>query len=57
VKSVCVFLSSSAGLPAHTAVMRVLASEMHRRGLTLLYGGAHRGLMGVLADAHLSGGG
>ena len=56
-KSVCVFLSSSAGLPAHIAVMRELAAEIHRRRLTLVYGGAHRGLMGVVADAMLEQGG
>jgi uncharacterized protein (TIGR00730 family) len=51
VQSVCVFLSSSLGLPEHAAAMRELAEEMVRRKLTLVYGGAHRGLMGVLADA------
>lgn len=56
-KSVCVFLSSSTGLPAHVDAMRELAAELHRRGLTLVYGGAHRGLMGVLADAMLALGG
>lgn len=56
-KSVCVFLSSSAGLPAHITVLRELAAEIHRRGLTLVYGGAHRGLMGVVADAMLEQGG
>jgi uncharacterized protein (TIGR00730 family) len=57
VKSVCVFLSSSAGLPSHVDVLRELAAEMHRRGLTLVYGGAHRGLMGIVADAMLDAGG
>jgi uncharacterized protein (TIGR00730 family) len=37
--------------------MRELAAELHRRGLTLVYGGAHRGLMGVVADAMLEQGG
>jgi uncharacterized protein (TIGR00730 family) len=57
VQSVCVYLSSSAGLPQHAAALRELAAEMTRRGLTLIYGGAHRGLMGVLADAMLTAGG
>jgi len=52
-----VFLSSSLGLPEHAAAMRELAEEMVRRKLTLVYGGAHRGLMGVLADAVLAHGG
>ena len=56
-QSVCVFLSSSAGLPEHVAVLRELAGELARRRLTLVYGGAHRGLMGVLADAVLEAGG
>lgn len=38
-------------------MLRELAAEMARRGLTLIYGGAHRGLMGVLADAVLEAGG
>lgn len=57
VRSVCVFLSSSLGLPEHAAAMHDLAAELVRRDLTLVYGGAHRGLMGVLADAVLARGG
>ena len=53
----CVFLSSSIGVPAHAAAMHELAQELVRRDLTLVYGGAHRGLMGVLADAVLERGG
>src|SRR3569623_1643904 len=37
--------------------MRTLADEMARRRIGLVYGGAHRGLMGVLADATLAAGG
>jgi uncharacterized protein (TIGR00730 family) len=57
VRSICVFLSSSDGLPSHVAAMRALAAELARRDLTLVYGGAHRGLMGVVADAMLAAGG
>jgi uncharacterized protein (TIGR00730 family) len=57
VQSVCVYLSSSDGLPAHVDAMRALAHELVRRGIALVYGGAHRGLMGVLADAMLAAGG
>jgi uncharacterized protein (TIGR00730 family) len=57
VKSVCVFLSSSIGLPMHVTAMQELAAELVRRELTLVYGGAHRGLMGALADAVLARGG
>ena len=56
-RSVCVFLSSSPGRPADVAAITALAQELARRELTLVYGGAHRGLMGVLADAMLTAGG
>ena len=55
--SVCVYLSSSDGLPAFGAAIRELGAELARRKVTLVYGGAHRGLMGVLADATLAAGG
>jgi uncharacterized protein (TIGR00730 family) len=54
---VCVYLSSSAGTPEHVAVLQELGTELAKRQLTLVYGGAHRGLMGVLADAVLAAGG
>jgi uncharacterized protein (TIGR00730 family) len=57
VQSVCVYLSSSVGRPEDVAAMQDLAGELVRRELTLIYGGAHRGLMGVLADAVLARGG
>jgi len=57
VQRVCVFLSSSNGLPAHERALRELAHELARRRLTLVYGGAHRGLMGMLADEMLAAGG
>jgi uncharacterized protein (TIGR00730 family) len=50
-------LSSSDGLPRHADAIRELGGEIARRGLGLVYGGAHRGLMGVLADAALASGG
>jgi len=54
---VTVFLSSSDGHAVHAAAIRELGGELARRGVALVYGGAHRGLMGVLADATLAGGG
>ena len=57
VRSVCVYLSSSDGVPAYAEAIRELGRELVARDLTLVYGGAHRGLMGVLADAHLAAGG
>lgn len=56
-RNVCVYLSSSNGQPAHVAAVQALADEIARRKLVLVYGGAHRGLMGVLADRALAGGG
>jgi uncharacterized protein (TIGR00730 family) len=57
VRTVCVFLSSSAGRPVDVAAITELARELAARDLTLIYGGAHRGLMGTLADAVLEAGG
>ncbi len=56
-RSVCVYLSSSAGRPQDVAAIEALSRELVRRKLTLVYGGAHRGLMGTLADAALAAGG
>lgn len=55
--AVCVFLSSSDGRPSDRAAIAALGAELARTGTTLVYGGAARGLMGVLADATLAGGG
>jgi len=57
VRNVCVFLSSSQGRPADVVAVNALARELAARDLTLVYGGAHRGLMGTLADAMLGAGG
>jgi uncharacterized protein (TIGR00730 family) len=57
VRSVTVFLSSSDGRAVHVAAIRELGAELARREITLVYGGAHRGLMGVLADAAIAAGG
>ena len=56
-RRVCVYLSSSDGLPSQIDAVRELGVELAGRGLELVYGGAHRGLMGVLADAALAAGG
>jgi uncharacterized protein (TIGR00730 family) len=57
VRTVCVFLSSSQGRPQDVSAIVALARELAGRDLTLIYGGAHRGLMGTLADAMLEAGG
>ena len=54
---VCVYLSSSDGVPEYVTAIRELADALVRRQVGLVYGGAHRGLMGVLADRVLERGG
>jgi uncharacterized protein (TIGR00730 family) len=49
--------SSPGGDPRYAAAARSLGGEIARRGLGLVYGGASVGLMGVLADAAIAGGG
>lgn len=56
--TLCVFCgSSTGGDPAFAAAARALGATLARRGTTLVYGGGHVGLMGVIADAVLAGGG
>ena len=57
VRSVCVYLSSSEGRAVDVVAIQSLGRELARQNLTLVYGGAHRGLMGVLADSALAAGG
>src|SRR5437660_1798871 len=57
-KRLCVFCGSAVGnnlVYADTA--RQLGALLAARGLGLVFGGGHIGLMGVLADAVLAGGG
>ncbi|MDF1503376.1 TIGR00730 family Rossman fold protein [Roseisolibacter sp. H3M3-2] len=57
-RSVCVFCGSSPGVDGrHADAARDFGARLARRGLTLVYGGARRGLMGALADAALEDGG
>jgi uncharacterized protein (TIGR00730 family) len=58
VRRICVFAGSSPGArQEYTAAAQALGREMARRELGLVYGGASRGLMGVIADAALAEGG
>lgn len=58
VKRICVFCGSSMGIrPAYEQVARQLGESIARRGMGLVYGGAHIGLMGAVADAALEAGG
>lgn len=56
--SICVFCGSSPGkVPAYTEAARLLGHTLAERNITLVYGGGHIGLMGVVADAALEKGG
>jgi predicted Rossmann-fold nucleotide-binding protein len=53
-----VFCGSSPGTdPAHVDTAAALGRELARREIGLVYGGAHLGLMGAVADACLAAGG
>lgn len=57
-ESICVFCGSSNGSdPAYAKAARHLGQAIAGNGLTLVYGGGHVGLMGVVADAALEAGG
>jgi uncharacterized protein (TIGR00730 family) len=56
--SVCVFCGSSPGArPEYGDAARALGQVLASRGVRLVYGGGHVGLMGILADAVLAEGG
>jgi hypothetical protein len=58
VKSVLVFCGSSPGrLPEYTERAGALGALLAERGLVVVYGGAHVGMMGAVADAALAAGG
>src|SRR5438132_6218646 len=57
-RRVCVFCGSRTGDgPEYAAAARDLGAALVRQHLALVFGGGHIGLMGVLADAMLAGGG
>lgn len=57
-RRLCVFCGSASGTrPAYALAARTVAGELARRRIGLVYGGGGIGLMGVLADAVLAGGG
>lgn len=50
-KSICVYCGSSMGVnPGYAEAARLLAAEMVKDGIALVYGGGNIGLMGVIAD-------
>ena len=55
---ICVFAGSNKGArPEYVQAAQSLGQELVRRGLGLVYGGASVGLMGIVADSVLAGGG
>lgn len=57
-RRVCVFCGSSLGArPDYAEAARVLGAELADRRIGLVYGGAHVGLMGAVADACRQAGG
>ena len=55
---ICLFCGSSTGTnPAYTLTAQVIGKELARRKIDLVFGGGAIGLMGVVANAVLSGGG
>lgn len=57
-RRICVFCGSSPGAqPAYSIAARDMGGALAARGIELVYGGGHVGLMGAVADACLAGGG
>jgi uncharacterized protein (TIGR00730 family) len=57
-RRVCVFCGSGSGTnPRHADLATRLGQALARDGIGLVYGGAHVGLMGTVADAALGAGG
>ncbi len=58
ISAICVFCGSRTGSdPAYENAARALGHLMAEKGIRLVYGGGHVGLMGVIADAVLDAGG
>lgn len=56
--ALCVYCGSNVGAsPEYLAAAQQLGGALARRGIRLVYGGGHVGLMGVVADAVLAAGG
>ncbi|MFD0738047.1 TIGR00730 family Rossman fold protein [Lysobacter koreensis] len=57
-RTVCVYCGSNAGSkPIYAQRATALGTQLARQGLGLVYGGGNVGLMGIVADAVLAGGG
>lgn len=56
--ALCVYCGSNVGTsPVFGEAARALGEAMARRKITLVYGGGHVGMMGIVADATLAAGG
>lgn len=56
--SVCVYCGSASGVrPEYADAARALGHVIAKRKMSLIYGGAHVGLMGIAADSALAAGG
>jgi len=57
-KTICVYCGSNTGSnPAYAAQARALGERLAADNIALVYGGGNVGLMGIVADAVLAGGG
>jgi uncharacterized protein (TIGR00730 family) len=57
-RAACVFCGSQPGArPAYLQAARELGATLAQRGVTVVYGGGHIGMMGALADSALGAGG
>ena len=55
---ICVYCGSRAGnIPDYTDAAREVGTRLAERGIEMVYGGGHVGLMGITADAALDAGG
>jgi uncharacterized protein (TIGR00730 family) len=58
IRQLCVYCGSSTGTdPRYPAAARELGAGLAAAGIGLIYGGGRNGLMGLVADAVLAGGG
>src|SRR5687767_8154067 len=58
IRRICVFCGSSPGRkPAYVQAARALGTLLAQQGIGVVYGGAHVGLMGAVADAARAAGG
>jgi uncharacterized protein (TIGR00730 family) len=57
-RRVCVYCGSNTGNnTAYALAAQALAASLIKRNIGLVYGGSNQGIMGILADAMLAGGG